>query len=224
MNNQYLSDFQLGQVRAVLKKYGIESDDLLDELTDHYAGLLEEQIDKGASFDEAFQTFVSENSWFKLRKLQHAHWKYADKSFKRFVLGLFKEIWLTPKVILTAGVIFGLFLLLRVPIDESQWVFNVIHSALIILTLYVFVSSFVLLKSHKTHDLSVSASMSMSMFYLIFISFWTKGENLFYPLFSGEYALSLHLAYYMLLGHLTYVHYQLFMRARAQISKKRVLG
>ncbi|MFT6997548.1 MAG: hypothetical protein ACJAQ4_001302 [Cryomorphaceae bacterium] len=40
MNNQYLSDFQLDQVRVVLRKYGIESDDLCDELTDHYAGIL----------------------------------------------------------------------------------------------------------------------------------------------------------------------------------------
>jgi len=36
MNNQYLSDFQLKQVRHVLKKYGTESDDLLKGLTEEY--------------------------------------------------------------------------------------------------------------------------------------------------------------------------------------------
>jgi hypothetical protein len=190
MNNQYLSDFQLDQVRVVLRKYGIESDDLCDELTDHYAGILEERIEKGASFDEAFQTFVSENSWLKLRKLQHAHWKYADKSIKRYVISLLREIWLTPKVVIAVGLIIGLIALLRLPVEETLWIFNVVHSALIVLTLYIGVTSIVLLRSHKRHDLTVSASMSMSVFYLIFMSFWTSGDDLFYPIFSGEYTTS----------------------------------
>jgi len=219
-----LSDLQLDQVRAVLKKYGIESDDLLDELTDHYAGLLEEQIEKGASFDEAFQTFVSENSWLKLRKLQHAHWKYTEKSTKRFLLSLLRDISLTPKVVITGGLIVGIIALLRLLVEETQWIFNVIHSALIVLTLYIVVDSFVLLRSHLRLDLSVSANMSISMFYTVFTSFWTSGDALFYPLFSVEYSFYLHLIYYILLGQLSYVHYHLFMRAKAQISKKRVLG
>ncbi|MFT4770637.1 MAG: fumarate reductase subunit C [Cryomorphaceae bacterium] len=156
MNNQYLSDFQLDQVRVVLRKYGIESDDLCDELTDHYAGILEERIEKGASFDEAFQTFVSENSWLKLRKLQHAHWKYADKSIKRYVISLLREIWLTPKVVIAVGLIIGLIALLRLPVEQTLWIFNVVHSALIVLTLYIGVTSIVLLRSDKTHDLTIS--------------------------------------------------------------------
>ena len=224
MNNQYLSEFQLDQVRAVLRKYGIESDDLCEELTDHYAGLLEEQIEKGASFDEAFQTFVSENSWFKLRKLQHTHWKYADKSIKRYLLSLLREVWLTPKVVITGGLIVGLIALLRLSIEETQWIFNVIHSALIVLTLYIIVASFVLLRSHKRQDLVTSASMSMSMFYLVFMPFWTSGEAWFYPIFGGEYSFYLQLIYYVILGHMSYVHYHLFMRAKAQTSKRKVLG
>lgn len=224
MNNQYLSDFQLDQVRAVLKKYGIESDDLCDELTDHYAGKLEEQMESGTSFDEAFQAFVSENSWFKLRKLQHEHWKHADKSIKRYVLGLFREIWLTPKAIISAGLIVGLIFLLRMPFEESQWIFNVIHSALIVLTLYIFVASAVLLRSHKTHDLTVAASLSLSIFYVIFLSSWTSEDALFFPLFSGEYSFFLHVIYYVILGHLSYVYYQLFRRASAQTLKRKVLG
>ena len=219
-----MSDLQLDQVRAVLKKYGIESDDLLDELTDHYAGLLEEQIEKGASFDEAFQTFVSENSWLKLRKLQHAHWKYTEKSTKRFLLSLLRDISLTPKVVITGGLIVGIIALLRLLVEETQWIFNVIHSALIVLTLYIVVDSFVLLRSHLRLDLSVSANMSISMFYTVFTSFWTSGDALFYPLFSVEYSFYLHLIYYILLGQLSYVHYHLFMRAKARTSRKSVLG
>jgi hypothetical protein len=224
MNNQYLSDFQLDQVRAVLKKYGIESDDLLDELTDHYAGLLEEQIGKGASFDEAFQTFTSENSWFKLRKLQHAHWKYADKSIKRYVLSHLKEIWLTPKVVITAGLIAGLVALLRLPIDETQWFFNLVHSALMVLVLYILVSSYAYLRKYKSHDLRATVAMSGSMFYVVFMSFWTTNEALFYPLFSGENAIVLHVIYYVILGHLTYIYSNLFIRAKAQTLRREVLG
>ncbi|MGB6036477.1 MAG: hypothetical protein WBG42_09415 [Cryomorphaceae bacterium] len=224
MNNQYLSEFQLDQVRAVLKKYGIESDDLLDELTDHYSGLLEEQIEKGASFDEAFQTFVSENSWFKLRKLQHAHWKYADASIKRYVLGLLRELWLTPKVVITVGLIAGLIALLRLPVEETQWFFNVVHSSLIVLVLYILVSSYAYLRKYKSHDLRATAAMSGSMFYVVFMSFWTTNEALFYPLFPGENAFVLHVIYYMVLGHLTYIYWNLFMRAKTQTSKREVLG
>jgi hypothetical protein len=224
MNNQYLSEFQLDQVRAVLRKYGIESDDLCEELTDHYAGLLEEQIEKGASFDEAFQSFVSENSWFKLRKLQHAHWKYADKSIKRYMLSLLREVWLTPKVVITGGLIVGLITLLRLPIEETQWIFNIIHSGLIVLSLYILVSSYAYLRKYKTHDLRATAAMSGSMFYVVFMSIWTTNEALFYPLFPGANAFTLHVIYYILLGHLSYVHYHLFMRAKGRISKKRVLG
>ncbi|MFT6997547.1 MAG: hypothetical protein ACJAQ4_001301 [Cryomorphaceae bacterium] len=185
---------------------------------------LEERIEKGASFDEVFQTFVFENSCLKLRKLQHAHLKYADKSIKRYLLSLLREIWLTPKVAIAVGLIVGLIALLRLPVEETLWIFNVVHSALIVLTLYIGVTSIVLLRSHKRHDLTVSASMSMSVFYLIFMSFWTSGDDLFYPIFSGEYSFFLLLIYYVFLGHLSYVHFHLFMRARAQTSNRKVLG
>jgi len=62
------------------------------------------------------------------------------------------------------------------------------------------------------------------MFYVVFMSIWTTNEALFYPLFPGANAFTLHVIYYILLGHLSYVHYHLFMRAKGRISKKRVLG
>lgn len=225
MNNQYLSDFQLDQVRAVLKKYGIESDDLLDELTDHYAGLLEEQIVNGASFDEAFQAFVSQNSWLKLRKLQHAHWKYSEKSLFKFIWKTLQSLYSFPKLFIpvSAGVL--LYYMLAFDSTWSRMLLVGLHLGLILQTLVLFTSAMIKYRHHKILDIGYVVQVSVTVFYaMIIIPTWSDTWSVFNPWIPSEPGVFVQLGYYLFIIHLAYLHYCVYLRGTAKINQKKILG
>lgn len=224
MNNQYLSEFQLDQVRSVLKKYGIESDDLCDELTDHYARQLEEQIENGASFDEVFQEFVAQNSWLKLRKLQHAHWKYSEKSLFKFMWNSLRSLYSFPRIAIpiSVGVVFYYMLA-----SDTYWTHTVlvsIHVILIVQTLYIFTMAFIKWRSHKMVDIGYAGQVSVSIFYAMILPTWSDSWSLSSPLLPSDVGIFVQLGYYLLITHLAYLHHCIYQRGMAKINQKKILG
>lgn len=224
MNNQYLSDFQLDQVRAVLKKYGIESDDLLDELTDHYGGIIEDQIDKGSSFDEAFQEFVSQNSWLKLRKLQHAHWKYSEKSLFKFILRSIQSIYSFPQIAAPLAVGVLLYYMLVFDTTWSRTILVGVHVGLIIQTLALFISAILKYRRHKIQDIGYVAQVSVTVLYAMIIPTWSDKWTVFDPSIPSEAGVFVQLGYYLLISHLAYLHYCVYRKGNAKINQRKQLG
>ncbi|MEM9051450.1 MAG: hypothetical protein AAGC47_05290 [Bacteroidota bacterium] len=214
MKSEYLSEVQLEQIKAILKKYGIESTDLLEELTDHYAGELEEQIKEGSSFDQAFQEFVSQNSWLKLRKLQYAHWKYSEKSLIKFVKGTLAELYTTYRVILVASVIGFLYFLISKNTVETRTSLVVFHLGLIAQTLFIAVMSFRDYRKHRIMDVGYSFQISVSIFYAMIVSTWSDAFNFFDPSVPAGVGVWIQFGYYVVIAHLAYLHRCLYQRAK----------
>jgi hypothetical protein len=224
MKNQYLSEVQLEQVSAVLKKYGIESDDLLDELADHYARLIEERMESGKTFDEAFGKFVSENSWLKLRKLQHAHWKYSEKSLLKFIWRSLQSLYSFPKLFIPISAAVLLYYILNFDTTWSRMLLVGAHIGLILQTLALFIIAFVKYRNHKIMDIGYVAQVSLSVFYAMIISTWSDTWNVFNPWMPSEVGIYVQLGYYLLIAHLAYLHYCVYQRGTAKINQKKILG
>jgi hypothetical protein len=224
MKNRYLSEVQLEQVSAVLKKYGIESDDLLDELTDHYARLIEEHMENGKTFDEAFGIFVSENSWLKLRKLQHAHWKYSEKSLLKFIWRSLQSLYSFPKLFIPISAAVLLYYILNFDATWSRMLLVGAHIGLILQTLTLFIIAFVKYRNHKIMDIGYVAQVSLSVFYAMIIPTWFDTWNVFNPWMPAEVGVYIQLGYYLLIAHLAYLHYCVYQRGNAKINQKKSFG
>jgi len=224
MKNQYLSEVQLEQVSAVLKRYGIESDDLLDELTDHYARLIEERMEKGETFDKAFGKFVSENSWLKLRKLQHAHWKYSEKSLFKFIWRSIQSLYSFPQIAapLATGILFYYML-----VFDTTWSRSILvglHLGLIIQTMILFTLAILKYRRHKILDIGYVAQVSMTVFYAMIIPTWSDSWTISNPLMPSEVGVFVQLGYYLLISHLAYLHYCVYQKGVAKINQLKQLG
>lgn len=110
-----LTSSQTQLISEVLKKYGIDSPVLRAELTDHYAETIEVQIREGIDFEVAFERFKAENSWLKLRKLQHQHEEIHAKSFLRYFKGFLHEIFFGRRIWLSYPIFFLVYLTFSQP-------------------------------------------------------------------------------------------------------------
>ena len=219
MKSEYLNEVQLEQIQTMLKKYGIESTDLLEELTDHYAGEMEERIKEGSSFDKVFQDFVSQNSWLKLRRLQHAHWKYSEKSLFKFVRGSLAELYSSFRLVFVILAIALLYFLLTSQSDTARIGIITLHFALIFQTLFIAVASFRVFKKYKMVDVSYTFQVSAMIFYTMVMPSWSGTLDIFEPMVSAEAGIFAQMFYYLVIMHLTYVHHCLYQRAMVYKKK-----
>lgn len=100
-----LSEEDITRLRAQLKRYGIESPELLNELSDHYAEQMEERMAAGLSAEEAFAKFKGENSWLKLRKLEYKHAEQRAQTVQRMLKGQLFQLFLGPLSLFTYPII-----------------------------------------------------------------------------------------------------------------------
>lgn len=96
-----LCEEDITRLRAQLKRYGIESPELLNELSDHYAEQMEERMAVGLSAEEAFAIFKRENSWLKLRKLEYRHAEQRAQTMQRMLKGQLFQLFLGPLSLFT---------------------------------------------------------------------------------------------------------------------------
>jgi len=219
MKDEYLSQVELEQIQSILKKYGIESTDLQEELTDHYAGKIEEQIKNGASFDEVFQKFVAENSWLKLRKLQHAHWKYAEKSLLKFIRGSLMELYSSYRLIFVILAVVWLSFLFKNPSGDARIGIVALHFALIFQTIFIAVASFKAFKKYKMVNVGYTFQVSGMIFYVMITPLWSGNLDIFQPIVPAEAGIYAQVAFYIVIMHLAYVHQCLYQRAMRNKEK-----
>lgn len=199
-----LTSTQMARVDAQFKKYGVDSPELREELTDHFAAVIWERMEAGASFDQAFSQFVSENSWLKLRKLHWRHLEYSQKSVKRQALYALRKAYAGPLVWLTAIVIWGLWSLSGFAPEHLQPAGLSLHIAIagaqVSILLYVAIAR---LGKYSTFQTVIFISV-VHLYHLIYILIiWNRLDYSFVnelgiwgrPVFVAVYALSLTAVY-----------------------------
>jgi hypothetical protein len=220
MKRKDLTEDQLQQVSSKLRQYGIESPDLLEELTDHYARGIEENMDSGKRFTEAFEEFAAANSWLKLRKLQHAHWNYAQTSLKRFILNSLRQLWFTPRVFWALLVFVGIYVGMR--LEASETIIVVLHAILVIHTLALTVFSALRFRKIRILDIGYAAQAGVTIFYFLLFPLWF-GPNEAYPYVDavGVWGLT---GYFAFMTQLAYLHFRVFQRADARYQRAVLVG
>lgn len=219
MKGIWLSEFQVQKISDILRKYGIESPGLLEELTDHYSGEIEEKMEAGCSFEEAFDEFVGNNSWLKLRKLEHAYVEYRDKSLRRYIIARLKEVWMTPKIAVAIALTLGMFYLLKQGGDFRHYALASIHAVLLIQTLTLAILAILRFRKNKSPELGYVIQFGFAMFYLTLLPLWKLDHTVFRDIFEGvnDWAL---LTYYFFLFQLAYLHLAVYMRVDAWETRK----
>jgi hypothetical protein len=162
---EMLSDAQLQALAAALKKYGIESPDLLAELTDHHAGLIESKMAAGQTFEDGLHAFKSENSWLKLRKLEFEHVRIQTKSFTRYLVLFLREMFIGPRFWVAYPIIGFLYYCIGLPTSAGGPVFYFIQGCSI--GTGVAILFFILAKRRsKFKQFGPLISMSLMLLYL----------------------------------------------------------
>jgi hypothetical protein len=214
MNRVYLSESQVESVAAVLSKFGIESPGLMEELTDHFSGEIEEKMKKGESFEAAFDEFVANNSWLKLRKLEHAYVKYKEKSLRRFILDEFKSLWLSPKAIVPVVAVLAVLYLLRQDGDLRFYGVTALHAFLVVQTLTLAIWSVFRYRKYRSVEMTYLVQLGFAMIYFVLFPLWRldymSTEEIVVKI--NEWMI---LGYYAIVFHLAYLHLSVFRRCMA---------
>jgi len=74
-----LTDMQVSQIIDFLKRWGIDSPELVYELTDHYCEKALDQINEGKSFEQALDSWKTKPHFLSLKKIQ----KQFEENFKK---------------------------------------------------------------------------------------------------------------------------------------------
>jgi hypothetical protein len=78
MAERDLTDAQVSLVIDFLKRWGIDSPELVFELTDHYCEVAKERMEQGWSFEEVLDSWKTKKHFLSLKKIQGEF----EKSFK----------------------------------------------------------------------------------------------------------------------------------------------
>ncbi len=204
----------LDRISNQLKNYGIDSPDLRAELTDHYAGEIEAQMESGKSFDEAFAKFVEANSWKKLRKLEHQHVEIQAKSFQSFLGYSLREVLIGRKFWITYPLIGFLYCIIGLPEGRGEPLLFLIQS--ISAGVAVGVIVFMLTKARKIQK-QCGPLLSLAMFQL-YLSVYLPVTNLVpwsHPVFDGFYlAQEVNTFYYALWIWGIYITWKFYRKMR----------
>jgi hypothetical protein len=183
-DNSMLNDEQLHDLVRALKKYGIESPDLLSELTDHYAGEIESKMMKGATFQEALKEFRSENSWLKLRKLEFKHAQIQSGSFTRS-LGLFmREMFFGPRFWIAYPTLAFIYYCVSLPFGAGEPIFYFVQGCSIGVAAGILI--FVIARRRsKFRQFGPLITMSLMLIYLSVYLPFTGLVPEYHPIFTG---------------------------------------
>lgn len=208
-----ITDKQLNRISSQLQKYGIETADLNEELTDHFSEEIEEAMKEGETFEVAFSRFKNQNSWLKLRKLQHARWKEVETSYQKYILHILRDLWLSPKIVL----VFGLAAVIYVLINQEEYIqtaiAGLIKGYILIQTGYIAFRLFSMSRRKNASQFSFPFIAIGFVFYLLVMPNVLGGVEFFYPLFKGPFSKWVNYFYVFLLCNVAYIHLLLFFKA-----------
>lgn len=129
MDNITLNEEQLKQLRQFIMKRGIKSQDVVNEILDHFACKVEEilSIEKNMPFERAMQLAHKSFGVSGFRPLVAEYEKQLEKILWKEYKTSLKETILSPEVFLSIFSAFAFYLFItRVPISwNSHWLFDV---------------------------------------------------------------------------------------------------
>lgn len=107
-----LSDDQVDYIRKVLKKRGIETIDLLEEMTDHFVQAIEEREDElpQLTLREALRQEVAKFGTFGMMKLQEDYQRKLEKEGLRILWRTFLSFWKIPQIMGSIAFLYATFL------------------------------------------------------------------------------------------------------------------
>jgi len=136
-----LTKEQESMIISFLKRWGIESPDLLVEMTDHYCELAGESMNSGMTFEEALQSWKTKKNYLALRRIQSRFETSFKKQWLKAHLDALKAIFTTKQVFLLVA--FGALIHLLYRLELGAWVsgFFLIKAAVSILVILYFITA-----------------------------------------------------------------------------------
>lgn len=136
MAERDLTDEQVSLVIDFLKRWGIDSPELVFEMTDHYCEKAKEKMEQGLSFEEVLDSWKTKKHFRELKTLQSDFEVIVKKKWWKAHLQAIRKLFLSKQVFLFAGVLGLMFLSYR--FDWGQ-LFSVVALLAALLTWFAMV-------------------------------------------------------------------------------------
>jgi len=109
MAERDLTDVQVSLVIDFLKRWGIDSPELVFELTDHYCEKAKEMMEQGWSFEKALDSWKTKEHFLSLKRIQSEFEKSFKKQWTRSQIKALKTVFTSVQLI-WLSVCFGVIL------------------------------------------------------------------------------------------------------------------
>jgi hypothetical protein len=123
-----LSKEQESLVIDFLKRWGIESPELLVEMTDHYCEMAMEKIEKGWSFEKILDSWKTKPNYLSLRKIQAEYSKNFKKQWFQEHVKAFKKLFFTGQIIWLLIGVLGILGIYHIGLGEILSLLAVLYS------------------------------------------------------------------------------------------------
>jgi hypothetical protein len=137
-----LSTEQIAYIRRVLQNRGIETVDLLEEMTDHFVEAIEEREEdlKHTTLREVLRQEVATFGPFGMMKLQEEYQSKLEKQGLRILWSTFTSFWKLPQVIASLTFMYAVFLSIQhyQGLAVSTYKFTLMGIAVIYLALLIY--------------------------------------------------------------------------------------
>lgn len=97
-----LTKEQESKVIDFLKRWGIDSPELLVEMTDHYCEIATESMSRGISFEKTLDSWKTKKNYLNLRQVQSEYESAFRKQWLRAHLKAFKRVFLSGQFFILA--------------------------------------------------------------------------------------------------------------------------
>lgn len=128
-----LTDAQVSLVIDFLKRWGIDSPELVFELTDHYCEKAKDKMEQGWSFENALDSWKTKKQMEELRQIQSDFEVIVKKKWWKSHLQAIRKLFLSKQLFLFAGVLGMMFLSYRF---EQGSVFSVVMIVITVLVTF----------------------------------------------------------------------------------------
>jgi len=186
MAERDLTDAQVSLVIDFLKRWGIDSPELVFELTDHYCEKAKDKMEQGWSFEKALDSWKTKMHFRELRKIQSDFEVIVKKKWWKAHLEAIKKLFLSKQLFLFLGALALMFLSYRFELGSIFSILAII-SALLVFCVLVYLYHFKRFKwFFETRDLTVPV---MGTWFIIYEFISKGGEKAFYANDSFELSL-----------------------------------
>lgn len=114
MAEKELTDAQVSLVIDFLKRWGIDSPELVFELTDHYCEKAKERMSSGSTFEEVLDSWKTKKHFRDLRKIESEFEGIMKRKWRRSLLLALKQLFFSQQLFLFAGVMATMLLSYKV--------------------------------------------------------------------------------------------------------------